>query len=146
MAGIFLDLENNAVLGTGDTIAAVTQTTTGASVDFKDVVGNMGTALLRVATVSGSGSPAPGMTAKIQESTDGTTWTDASGGGFTQVTTTGNVQLCSFRTLKRYVRGYYTVVGQTSPSFTSCLTFLGQRRTTPASNGGWTNEAGATIA
>jgi hypothetical protein len=145
VAGIFLDLENNAVLGAGDAIRAVTETTTGASVDFVDVVGNMGTALLKVATVSGSGSPSPSLAAKIQESTDGTTWTDITGATFTTVTTTTNNQACSFRTLKRYVRGYYTVAGQTSPSFTSCLTFLGQRRTTPSGNGGWTNESGASV-
>lgn len=142
MANIFLDLAHNALTG-GDDIAAVTTNVAGASVDFKDVVGNRGNCLMYVSTVSGT---TPVLTAKIQESTDGTTWTDVTGATYSTVTTSNNRQIISFNTLKRYVRGYDTVSG-TTPSFLRGRTFLAQRRTTPNSalGGGWTNEAGASV-
>lgn len=144
MADIFLDLKNNAIIGGAD-IATVTTSGTNASVDFVSDVGNYASCLQYVGTVSGTGGPT--LTTKIQESTDGTTWTDITGATFTAVTTSNDRQLISFKTLKRYVRGYNTIAGTTSPSFVVGNTFFAQRRTVPNSalGGGWTNESGASI-
>lgn len=124
-------------------IAAVTTSATGTSCDFADEVANRASCIQYISTVSGTGSPT--QTGKIQESTDGTTWTDITGATFTATTTSNNVQLISFNVLKRYVRGYDTISGTTSPSFTLGRTFLAQRRMTPANNGGWVNDAGGSV-
>lgn len=142
MADIFLDLKNNAIIGGAD-IATVTATGTNTSVDFLSEVGNMASCLQYVGTVSGT---SPTLVTKIQESTDGTTWSDITGAAFASVTNSNNRQLISFNVLKRYVRGYNTV-GGTTPSYVVGNTFFGQRRTVPSSalGGGWTNESGASI-
>jgi hypothetical protein len=63
----------------------------GASVDLASNVGNIITAVQVVGGLAGTGTPT--LTSKVQESTDGTNnWTDVTGGGFTAVTTTSNVQ------------------------------------------------------
>lgn len=136
MAGIFLDLASNAVKTAGNTFGTPVSVTGGLTgVDFVDVVGNMCSAMLTSTAVSGAGTA----DVKIQESTDNSTFTDISGAVFTQVAAANALQLISFQVTKRYLRGYATVGGT---SVTLQLTFLGQRATTPANNGGWVNEAG----
>lgn len=136
-AGIFLDLASNAVIGALNTFGtAVSATGDLLSVDAKDVVGNMATAILTTSAVSGSGN----VTIRITESADNVTFTDVAGATFTAVTAANQQQIISFQTKKRYI-GAASVLNS-GTSVTCQVTFLGQRRTTPADNGGWVNDAG----
>lgn len=111
----------------------------GVSVDLADNVGNVVTAFL----ISGNaGGTNPTMDAKIRESTDGTTYTDVTGGAFTQVTTHSNVQALAIKPTKRYLSVTGTVAG-TNPVFETTFLFLAPRRTSPANVGGFDNTAAA---
>lgn len=107
----------------------------GASVDLVDNVGNICSAVQVVGGLAGTGTPT--LASKVQESTDGTNnWTDVTGGGFTAVTTTGNIQVIPFKPTKRYVRTTGTVAG-TSPVAEATTIIYGARRHVPANDGGW---------
>jgi hypothetical protein len=69
-------------------------------------------AYLDVGNVTGT---SPTLDVKIQESDDGTTFTDISGAAFAQMSATGN-QTLVFKTGKRYVRAVATL-GGSSPVF-----------------------------
>jgi hypothetical protein len=118
------DFANQSILGTGLAPVAATDTTsaTGASVDL--IAGDSRCyALQMVGVVSGT---TPTLDGKIQESSDGTTWTDIAGATFTQVTASNNIQAITFDRTKRYVR-YLGTVGGTTPSFTMAV-FLGEQK------------------
>jgi hypothetical protein len=66
-----------------------------------------------IGAVSGT---TPVLTGKIQESVDGTTWTEVSGATFTAVTTSNRLEVIMFDRTKRYLRHARTVLG-TSPTF-----------------------------
>lgn len=51
------------------------------------------------------------VTGNIQESDDGGSWTDVTGGGFAVVSTTNNEQLLVFTRTKRYIRHTHTLTG-----------------------------------
>jgi hypothetical protein len=147
VANIFLDLQNNAIVTASipGTTTGSTTNAAGASVDLIDGIGNYASAMQVVGTVTGT---SPTLTGKVQESTDGTTWTDVTSVAdgttvsFTQVTTSTNAQVVSFRPTKRYVRGYVTV-GGTSPVFPTSITIVHQRRATPANAGGFNQNSAA---
>ena len=141
MANIFQDLSAGAVGGASFYGQAQTTNVAGASVDFADCVGNRQTAILLIGAVSGT---SPTNDVKVQHSTDGTTWADVPGATFTQATTAGGAQVISFNATRRYVRGYATFTG-TSPSFGTGLYLVGQRRTTPGSNGGYNTASSAAV-
>lgn len=147
MANTFLDIGGTAVVSSTILPAALTTSTLGASVDLIDSNANMASAVLLTGAVSGTQGT---MDVKMQEST-GTattgTWTDITGATFTQVTTSGVVnssgtQIISFQRQKRYVRAYATFAG-TFTSMLAGVTIFAQRATTPANEGGWQNEQGA---
>jgi hypothetical protein len=89
--------------------------------------------LVSVGFVSGSGGPT--FDCKVQESTDGTTWTEISWVGFanttvaattaaiTQITTAATtapavpITVGPFQRTKRYLRGIATIAGTTSPLY-----------------------------
>jgi hypothetical protein len=119
---------------TGVTTSANLQ---GASVDLADNVGNVITAVAVVGVVTGT---SPTMDAKMQESTDGTTWTDVTSGAFTQITTSSQVQALAIKPTKRYVRCTGTV-GGTSPVFPTQVVVYAARRHVPTSFGGFNNTA-----
>lgn len=137
-AGIFLDLASNAVIKVGSTFGtAITATGIQTGVDMVDVVGSMCSAILTTSAVAGSGN----VTWKIQQSADNVTFTDISGATFTATTAANDQQIISFQVKSRYIAAFATLNSGTS--VTSQITFLGQRRTVPANNGGWVNDAAA---
>lgn len=96
--------------------ANVTSSGNGTGVDLQDYDGEA-IAILKVGAATAGTNPT--MDCKLQESADDSTYTDVSGGGFTQVTTTASQQKISLNTdeLKRYVRLVKTIGGTSSPSF-----------------------------
>lgn len=105
--------------------AAVTATTTGTTAfDLRPYDGDI-RILLNANTVGGT---TPTLDVKIQDSEDGTTWTD-SGVAFTQVTSGASfqVKVATAEQFKRYIRVIDTV-GGTSPSFDRSLTLVAKRR------------------
>lgn len=113
----------------------------GASVDLASNVSNVCSAVQVVGGLAGTGTPT--LTSKLQESTDGTNnWTDVTGGGFTAVTTTSNVQVIPFKPTKRYVRTTGTIAGTNPVAETTTLIYA-PRRTVPDNDGGFDLTAAA---
>jgi hypothetical protein len=113
----------------------------GASVDLASNVGGIVTAVLVVGGLAGTGTPT--LASKVQESTDGSNnWTDVTGGGFTAVTTTNNVQAVAVKPTKRYVRTTGTVAG-TNPVAEATTLIYAPRRTVPDNDGGFDTTAAA---
>ena len=113
----------------------------GSSVDLSSNVGNIVSAILVVGNAAGTN---PTLDALIQESTDGTNnWTAVTGGAFTQVTTSNQVQVIAFKPTKRYVRSSGTT-GGTNPVFEATV-LIGPYplRTAPANDGGFDTTAGS---
>lgn len=106
------DIANNVILGVGLAPQTITSSTNGSSGDLLAGDGPC-FAIQQVGAVSGT---SPTLAGKIQESTDGTTWTDISGATFTSVTASTNTQAINFERTKRYVR-YVATLSGTSPSF-----------------------------
>lgn len=107
----------------------------GAAIDLASGVSNVFTAVQVVGGIAGTGTPT--LASKMQESTDGTNnWTDITGGGFTAVSTTNNVQAIPFKPTKRYVRSTGTAAG-TNPVFETMTLVIAPRRTQPDNDGGF---------
>ena len=107
----------------------------GASVDIGPSVGNILTAIQIVGGLAGTGTPT--LTSKVQESTDGSNnWTDVTGGAFTAVTTTNQVEAIPFKPTKRYVRTTGTVAG-TNPVAEATTLIYAARITVPSTYGGF---------
>ena len=104
---------------------ATTQTTTGTGIDLKDYEGNI-TVVQSIGVVGGTGGPT--FTTVISESDDNSTFTNITGGSFTAVTTSGNVQTLSMQRTKRYVRHNITVAGTTSPTAPVSIVLLAQKK------------------
>lgn len=146
MANVFLDIGNNAVSGQSFVPAALTTTTAGSPVDLIDSNANMASALLQVGAVSGTQGS---FLVKITEcaTTNGVFTDVVAATAFTAFTTSGTttsgaVQIVSFQRQKRYVAAYVTMTG----TYTNALfgvSIFAQRATTPANEGGWQNEQGA---
>lgn len=79
----------------------------GTTVDLINADGG-GFATLIVGEVDGTSVVING---KLQESVDGTTWTDIAGATFTTVTTSFTTETISFRRTARYVRANITITG-----------------------------------
>lgn len=147
MANQFLDIGSSAITIPSFIPAALTTTTFGTTVDLIDSNSNMASALLAVGAVSGTQGT---FTVKMQESTQTTTngtWNDVSGATFTAFTTSGvagtsGAQIISFQRQQRYVRAYVTMAGTYTNALFGVAVFS-QRATTPANEGGWANEQGA---
>lgn len=107
-------------------VATVTAGANGAQIDVREYIGD-----IKITLDSSAGAGADNtMDVKLQESDDGATWTDVTGGVFTQVTNAGP----SFETLmlsvdgfKRYIRGVDAIAG-TGPEFSRSLSFVGQKQ------------------
>lgn len=125
-----VDLVNGAAGGASFPPQAVTATGTGSAVDLGNGV-NSTNAILEVGAVTGT---TPTLDVKLQESDDNATWTDISGGAFTQITAATQRQAIRVQRSKRYCRGQATV-GGTTPSFTLCLEILAQKKYTGAGGG-----------
>lgn len=94
-------------------LSAVTATGNGSSVDNSSSSSNGFVAHLHVTEVSGT---TPSMTAIIQHSTNGSTWSTL--GSFTAVTSSTSEIITGTGTVNRYVRANFTISG-TDPSFTT---------------------------
>lgn len=106
----------------------VDDTDVGSTLDFNGLSTTV-KAYQVIGAVSGTG---PTFDGKVQESTDGTTWTDVIGATFTTVTSSNNNQEITFTRTKRYLRHARTVAG-TSPTFVINCTFVPLNVTTLAS-------------
>lgn len=139
-AGDFSSSYNTSIslwaTSTGVTLSANAQ---GASVDVSSDVSGVFSAFLIVGNVAGT---TPTLDIKMQESTDGTTYTDITSGSFTQVTTSSNVQMIPIKPTKRYVRCTGTTSG-TNPVFEATVGVLFPLRTAPNNVGGFNNTAAA---
>ena len=145
-AAILGDLESGTVVlpSVFGNTTGIVATGAGTTVDLLPALGNYANAVMVVGTVTGT---SPTLNVKIQESTDGTTWTDAvdaSGNtaAFAQVTTSSNVQVVGWQPRTRYCRSTATT-GGTSPVFPTTGTFLAQRRSAPVNTGGFSQASSA---
>lgn len=141
MANFVGDISGQLIAGslfatsTGVTTDANAQ---GSSVDAAGAVSNIYTAVQIVGGLAGTGTPT--LTSKVQESTDGTTWTDVTGGAFTAVTTTNQVEAIPFKPTKRYIRTTGTVSG-TSPVAETMTLIYAARITEPSTFSGFNQTA-----
>lgn len=117
---------------------ALTQSVTSATVDAQQRDGPC-TAFLYVGLVSGSGGPTLNVT--VQESTDGTTWTEVIGpngttaGTFPQQTTSNQTAGIQFQRQARYLRATQVVAGTTSPNFLTSISVFEQYKNLTANPG-----------
>ncbi|HLW66886.1 MAG TPA: hypothetical protein VKS79_16345 [Gemmataceae bacterium] len=117
------DVADQMILGDGLPPQTITSTTNGSSADMINGDGSC-FAIQQVGTVSGT---SPTLAGKIQESSDGSTWSDVTNATFTQVTASSNYQAISFERTKRYLR-YVGTVGGTSPSFAIAVVISEQKK------------------
>jgi len=117
------DIPNNAQINAALTPRVITTTTSSNSQDFQAGDGRC-CAIQQIGAVTGT---SPSLAGKIQESSDGTNWTDISGATFTAVTTADNVQSISFDRTKRYLRYVATLTG-TSPNFQIAALIVEQKK------------------
>ena len=113
---------------------------TGVSVNLSNDVANGITSFLVVGGIAGTGTPT--LSAKLQESTDGSTnWTDVTSGAFTAVSVSNTIVPLCVKPTKQYVRSTATVVG-TNPVFEATI-LIGPFPTTVAPVGfsGFSNAA-----
>ena len=111
MSTKFQDVASAALLNSGLYPQSVSASGTGPSIDLLQADGRC----FAVQHVGALGGTAPTVTGKIEESSDGSTWSDVSGATFTVVSASNNVQIISFDRTKRYVR-YNYALGGTSPT------------------------------
>ena len=141
MANFVGDISGQLIAGslfatsTGVTTDANAQ---GSSVDAAGAVSNIYTAVQIVGGLAGTGTPT--LTSKVQESTDGSTWTDVTGGAFTAVTTTNQVEAIPFKPTKRYIRTTGTVAG-TSPVAEATTLIYAARIMEPSTFSGFSQTA-----
>lgn len=108
MSTYLRDLASNTKLyKAANQAAGSTGNTLGTSLDMITADGRC-FAIQVVHTVNGS---SPILAGKIQESTDGTTWTDVTGATFTNATTNNDLQIITFDRTKRYLGYYSTITG-----------------------------------
>lgn len=106
--------------------AKVTASGNGTGVDVSDYVGDVKFTL----DSSAGGGTTPTLDVKLQESDDDATYTDVTGGAFTQVTDAGPAfQSLTINVdgLKKYVRAVDTVTG-TSPEFSRSVQMAGEKQ------------------
>jgi hypothetical protein len=117
------DFARQAILNVGVTPRTATANFNGATGDLLAGDGRC-FAVQQVGTLGGT---SPTLAGKIQESADGTTWTDVADAVFTTVTANDNVQAVTFDRTQRYVRYAGTVTG-TSPTIPVAVIISEQRK------------------
>ncbi|HEV3145065.1 MAG TPA: hypothetical protein VGZ47_14340 [Gemmataceae bacterium] len=117
------DVADQMILGSGLAPQTITASANGSTADMINGDGSC-FAIQQVGTVSGT---SPTLAGKIQESSDGTTWTDVANATFASVTASNNYQAISFERTKRYLR-YVGTVGGTSPSFAVAVVISEQKK------------------
>jgi hypothetical protein len=103
--------------------AVVTASGNGTGKDLQQLDGEIGVIL---DSAGGTGNADNRLNVKLQESDDNSTFSDITGGAFTQVAVTASQQKISLNKneLKRYVRAVKTVAG-TTPSFVVSVSIVG---------------------
>jgi len=119
------DVKNQAVLGASVAPVSVNSTSDGSSIDLIAADGNC-FAIQMIGVVTGT---TPSLAGKIQESSDGSVWSDISGATFTAVTTSTSLQVITFQRTKRYVRHFRTLSG-TTPVFLLAVVIGEQKKMT----------------
>ena len=122
MSTTLRDVPNNAVLKFGLTPRTLNASANGSAQDFITGDGRC-FAIQAVGTVGGT---SPTLAGKIQESPDGTTWSDISGAAFTPVAASDNLQTIAFDRTQRYLR-YAGTVGGTSPTIPAAV-LIGEQK------------------
>ena len=117
------DVADQMILGTGLSPQTITSTTNGSTADMISGDGSC-FAVQQVGTVSGT---SPTLAGKIQESSDGSTWTNVNNAAFASVTASNSYQAVSFERTKRYLR-YVGTVGGTSLSFAVAVVISEQKK------------------
>ncbi len=117
------DIANEIILGVGLAPQTITGSANGSSGDMINGDGPC-FAIQQVGTVSGT---SPTLAGKIQESDDGSSWSDISGATFTTASASSNYQCINFERAKRYLR-YAGTVGGTSPSFAVAVVISQQKK------------------
>ena len=117
------DLANQMILGAGLAPQTITSSTNGSSADMITGDGPC-FAIQQVGAVSGT---SPTLAGKIQESADGSTWSDISGATFTSVTASTNNQCIAFQRAQRYLR-WVGALGGTSPSYAVAVIVSEQKK------------------
>jgi hypothetical protein len=117
------DVANQAILGVGLAPQALTASANGSSGDMINGDGQC-FAIQQVGAVSGT---SPTLAGKIQESSDGSTWSDISGATFITVTASTSNQAITFERTKRYLR-YVATIGGTTPSFNVAVIVSQQKK------------------
>ena len=117
------DLPSVAVLAASVVPKVVTATETGSTVDLLQADG-AGFAILSVGAIA-SGTTVGG---KVQESADGSTWSDITGGAFDDIVAANGLTSVRFERAERYVRGIVTIAGS-SPSAAVCAVVGSQKKT-----------------
>ena len=103
---------------TGIHPAEVDDSGNGISVDFN----NYGSLVMAIQMIGPRGGANPVLEGKIQESSNGSTWTDITGATFTQVTGSNKIETITFTRTMRYLRHVRTVTG-VSPTFILAVSF-----------------------
>ncbi len=122
--------QGDAAVGLGWALHPVstdTGTTTGATRDDAAATATGWIAHLHITAVTGSPTS---WTVKLQDSADGTTWADVTGGSFTATNVPAAQRLASAAAttaLRRYVRYVSTVVGGTAPTISFGLAYARNR-------------------
>ena len=106
--------------------AAVTADGNTTGVDISNYEGEILVLAMNNAGSQSSGSDRT-MAWKLQESSDDSTYTDVTGGGFTALTTAASVQKISLNSneLKKYLRINYDIGGTNTPTYTIGAVVLG---------------------
>lgn len=111
------DFKNEVLLQASVYPSEVDDTAGGDGVDMISADGRC-FAIQSIGTVGGT---SPSLTGKIQESVDGSAWTDVANASFTAVTAANNQQVLIFERTKRYLRHARTVSGTSATFVLSAL-------------------------
>jgi hypothetical protein len=141
MPNIIEDVKNLVVANTsGNTWSSAVSSTAGlTTVDLNDAGADRISVAIFCTTVTGAGN----VTFKVQQSIDGTTWTDLTDNLGNTVATTAftavqTYQVLSFNVVQRYVRLFGTLNSGTSINVVSW--FIAQQKYLPSDFGGWVND------
>lgn len=109
-------------------LAVAEQISAGANQSGVDISALIGTIAVKLNAVNVSGT-SPTLDVHLEESADNSTWSDVTGGAFTQVTDAAaadQVLYLDSRGLKKYLR-VVDAVGGTSPVFDRSVDYVGQQ-------------------
>lgn len=116
------DLASAAVVAAGLNPTTLSSSANGSSVDLGNGDGPC-FAIQHVGDLDDEGT----LDGKIQESADGSSWSDISGATFTQVAAANNLQVIRFTRTKRYLRWAGTIGG--TPLFTVAVAIGSLKKT-----------------